>query len=266
MRGHKSEGTAVSIFGRTGWKRPRRLIRYLLFGRSHGRLREMNIESAIWAIALTLFLGGLGLPLPENPILMGGGYAIFKQITPPVASLIVWYLAIVAGDALLFAVSHWFFTRPRVAAFLKRIGGAHRLEAYRRTFAVRGGWTLFLARFTFGFRAVAYIAAGAAHYPWKRFLFVDGLSVALQVMVFVGVGFLAGEKIEWAEHTAHKIILFLGIIAVISLLVTWLASYLVRLLTDRNRRQDQSGASKTEATQHAQNTDETEQACRSTDQ
>jgi membrane protein DedA with SNARE-associated domain len=219
----------------------------------------MKMESVFWAITLTLFLGGTGLPLPENPILMGGGYAIFKRVTPPAASLIVWYLAIVAGDAFLFAVSHWFFTRPRVAAFLKRIGGAHRLEAYRKTFAVRGGWTLFLARFTFGFRAVAYIAAGAAHYPWKRFLFVDGLSVALQVMLFVGVGFFAGEKIDWAEHAAHKIILFLGILAVISLLITWLASYLVRLPTDRNRLQEHSGAAKTDSARRAQRTDDSKE-------
>jgi membrane-associated protein len=222
----------------------------------------MNIESVFWAIALTLFLGGLGLPLPENPILMGGGYAIFKRVTPPAFSLIVWYLAIVAGDALLFAVSHWFFTRPTVAAFLKRVGGVHRLEAYRKAFAVRGGWTLFLARFTFGFRAVAYIAAGAAHYPWKRFLFVDGLSVALQVILFVGVGYFAGEKIDWAEHASHKIILFLGILAAISLLITWLASYLVRLVTDRTRLQDQSGASKTDSPQRAQRTDDKQEGRR----
>ena len=222
----------------------------------------MNIESVFWAIALTLFLGGLGLPLPENPILMGGGYAIFKRLAPPAVSLIVWYLAIVAGDALLFALSHWFFTRPVVAAFLKRVGGANRLEAYRKAFAVRGGWTLFLARFTYGFRAVAYIAAGAAHYPWKRFLLVDGLSVALQVILFVGVGYIAGEKIDWAEHASHKIILFLGILATVSLLITWLASYLVRLLTDRNRLQDQSGASKTESTQRAQRTDDKQEGHR----
>lgn len=203
----------------------------------------MKMESVFWAIALTFFGGGLGLPLPENSILMGGGYAIFKRVTPPAVSLIAWYLAIVAGDALLFAVSHWFFTRPTVAAFLKRIGGANRLEAYRKAFAVRGGWTLFLARFTFGFRAVAYIAAGAAHYPWKRFLFVDGFSVALQVILFVGVGYFAGEKIDWAENAAHKIIIFLGILAMISLLITWLASYLVRLFTDRKRPQNQPDVS-----------------------
>jgi membrane-associated protein len=233
-----------------------RLIRFPVCGKSHGQTHKMIIESVFWAIALTLFLGGLGLPLPENPILMGGGYAIFKRVAPPAVSLIVWYLAIVAGDALLFALSHWFFTRPTVASFLKRIGGAHRLEAYRRAFAVRGGWTLFLARFTFGFRAVAYVAAGAAHYPWKRFLFVDGLSVALQVVLFVGVGYFAGEKIDWAEHASHKIILFLGILAAISLVITWLASYLVRLLADRNRRQDQCGASTTDSARQAQRTDE----------
>jgi hypothetical protein len=47
----------------------------------------MSIRSVFWAIALSLFVGALGFPILENPILMGGGYVIFKQVSPPAATL-----------------------------------------------------------------------------------------------------------------------------------------------------------------------------------
>ena len=58
--------------------------------------------------------------------------------------------------------------------------------------------------FTFGIRALVYLAAGAARYPWQRFLAVDGVSVAAQVLLFVGIGYYAGERIQWALSTGKK--------------------------------------------------------------
>lgn len=163
-----------------------------------------NMRSVFWAIAILLFLGGLGIPVPENPALMGGGYALHKHLSPPLVSLCVWYLAIMVGDSLLFASAYWLFTRPTLSELLDRYVGRKRLEEYRTTFAGRAGWTLFLARFTFGIRALVYLAAGAARYPWQRFLAVDGVSVAAQVLLFVGIGYYAGERIQWALSTGKK--------------------------------------------------------------
>lgn len=138
----------------------------------------MNIRSAFWAITILLLLGGMGIPIPENPALMGGGYALHKHLSLPLASLFVWYLAIMAGNSLLFASAYWLFTRPTLSEPLERYVGRKRLEEYRTTFAGRAGWMLFLARFTFGIRALVYLAAEAARYPWQWFLAVDGVSVA----------------------------------------------------------------------------------------
>ena len=195
----------------------------------------MRTYSVFWAIAGSLFLGAIGLPIPENPILMGGGYAIFERLSPPLMSPLFWFLVILCGDSLLFAVSHWFFTRPALANRLKRYFGEERLTSYQETFAALGGWTLFLARFTFGIRSVAYIAAGAARYPWRKFLVVDGLSVAIQVIVFVGIGYFAGEKIGWAHDTGKKVVILLGIIALISILATWMTRVFMRKLSSRKK-------------------------------
>ena len=195
----------------------------------------MSTPSVVWAIALSLFVGALGFPIPENPILMGGGYAIFKQVGPPAASLGLWYAALLTGDTILFAIAYWFFKRPTLSAFIKRSVGAKRFDSYQKAFASRGGWTLFLARFTFGIRAVAYIAAGAAHYPWRRFLIVDGISVAVQVILFVGIGYFAGEKVQWANETGERIVILIGIFAIISLIATWMSAIIVRKISSRNQ-------------------------------
>jgi len=196
-----------------------------------------NTFSVIWAVAFALFLGGLGLPLPENPILIGGGYAIYEGVSHPINSLYLWYLAILCGDLLLFAMARWFFTHPAISDRLTRLAGKRRLQRYQTAFARIGGWTLFAARFTFGIRALAYIAAGAANYPWLRFLVVDSIAVAIQVSLFVGLGYCAGGRIDWAKATGEKIALLLGLAALVSILLSWIVSPLVRRLSDRGLSQ-----------------------------
>jgi membrane-associated protein len=168
---------------------------------------------------------------------MGGGYALHKHLSSPVVSLFVWYLAIILGDSLLFASSYWLFTRPTLSQLLNRYVGRKRLEKYRATFAGRGGWTLFLARFTFGIRALVYLAAGAARYPWQRFLAVDGVSVAIQVLVFVGIGFYAGERTKWAQTTGEKIALVLGICALGGIMVSYFSSIILKRLSTEEMRE-----------------------------
>ena len=195
----------------------------------------INIRSAFWALTFLLFLGGLGIPVPENPTLIGGGYLVHEQISPLITSLCVWYLAIMAGDSLLFALAYWLFSRPALSALLERYLGKKRTEEYRTAFAQRAGLTLFLARFTFGIRALVYLAAGAARYPWRRFLALDGVSVAIQVLLFVGIGFYAGEQTSWAQSTGEKIALLLGICGLGGIMISLIFSVLLRKLSRHNK-------------------------------
>jgi membrane protein DedA with SNARE-associated domain len=191
----------------------------------------MKVTSVTWVIAVALFFGGLGLPIPENPLLLGGGYAIFKKISPSVLSVFLWWFAIVCGDVLLFGAAHWVFTRRTTSRLLSRYLSERRLNKYRTAVAYRGALILFLARFTFGIRAVAYVAAGMGHYPWSRFLVADGLSVAIQVLLFVGIGHYAGERVEWGRAAGEKVALLLGVIILVVGLVTLLASVILKTLS-----------------------------------
>lgn len=189
----------------------------------------MNIWSVLWVVSLTLFLGGIGLPVPENPVLVGGGYAIYQKVVPLIPGFCLWYLSILCGDFFLYAIFHYFFRRPALSNLTKRWIGHDRLGRYQNAFVNWGGWTLFLARFTFGIRAVAYVTAGAVGYPWMRFLAVDGVSVAIQVLMFVGLGYYAGERIEWAKATSEKIILLISLAVLLTILTSGLSALMRRI-------------------------------------
>ncbi|MGB5987537.1 MAG: DedA family protein [Desulfobacterales bacterium] len=168
------------------------------------------------------------MPIPENPLLIGGGYAIYLGAAPLWASLSVWYGAICLGDFILYSLAYLFFKHPRPAAAIRRWLGAKRLDTYQQAFGAHGAWTLFLARFAWGVRLLAYMAAGAAHYPWKRFILVDSMSVLVQVLLFVGLGYVAGDKIEEAQRTGDRIILVLGIVVLIFVALAWVSSRMMK--------------------------------------
>jgi membrane protein DedA with SNARE-associated domain len=195
----------------------------------------MNIstQSVLWAITLSLFLGGLGLPVPENPLLIGGGYAISQHMSPVLPSFFLWYLGIICGDLILFAAVYWLFSRPSLSGLLERLVRRDRLEKYQKVFENLGGWTLFLARFTFFIRALAYIAAGAARYPLHRFLAVDGISVAIQVLMFVGIGYFAGDKLELAKASAHQVGILLAGAILLTVLISLVATIIMKRLTEK---------------------------------
>ncbi len=195
---------------------------------------DVTIHSLHWAIALSLFLGGLGVPIPENPLLIGGGYAVSQQLITLIPGLLLWYLAIVVGDLVLFGLVSWIFTRPSLLNIVPRIIRQDRLDKYQEAFLHHGGWMLFLARFAFGIRALAYVAAGAARYPVGRFLLVDGVSVGVQVLLFVGIGHYAGASIELAKATAHQVVVILTGATVFSILISLGASYVLKRFTRRN--------------------------------
>jgi membrane protein DedA with SNARE-associated domain len=62
-------------------------------------------------------------------------------------------------------------------------------------------------------------------------LAVDGVSVAIQVLLFVGIGYYAGERTKWAQTTGEKIAFLLGICALAGIIVSYLSSVILQKLS-----------------------------------
>ena len=138
----------------------------------------------------------VGFVLPgETAVFLGGVLAATGNISLPVVLTTVVAAAII-GDAVGYAVG-WRFG-PRILQLKILQPHAARLEAAQTRLRERGGWAVFLGRFTAFLRAVMPGLAGVSHMPWRRFVLFNaagglvwGLGVAL-------VGYAAGNSYEKA--------------------------------------------------------------------
>ncbi|MBM6402968.1 VTT domain-containing protein [Phycicoccus sp. CSK15P-2] len=115
------------------------------------------------------------------------------------ALLPVWLLAVgadVVADSVLFGVGRW-GRHPRVRRILARLGlGAERLDRLQH------GIGRHLPRVMIGAKLVdvsavpAFLAAGLAGVPYRRFVVWTALTSAVRAAVLVALGVLAGHQLD----------------------------------------------------------------------
>ncbi len=155
-------------------------------------LNELVAHWGYLAIFVVVVLGNVGLPVPEETILMLGGYLSWQGKLRVPLVLVVGVLSAAAGDNL----GYWLGRRYGQAAIV-RYGGwilakPERIEAARAFVARRGALGVFLARFIPGVRFAAGPLSGAAGMSFGRFAAANVLGGAVYVPVVVGAGYAVG--------------------------------------------------------------------------
>ncbi len=155
-------------------------------------------EYPYWSVALLFVLCGIGLPLPEEILLLAAGY-ICSQV-PERTELPLMMAAcaggILGGDVLPFVLGRVFGVRLLRLRWLRLVVTKQRLANFDRWFRRRGDWVVLIARFIPGLRVAAFFTAGTMKMAWRRFLFLDGLGIALMVPAMTLVGFHSAEFID----------------------------------------------------------------------
>ena len=137
-------------------------------------------------------------PFPgDTVVVLGGAWAARED-----RSIVLVFALLTAGSVIGMAAT-WrlgraLSSRIRLAPEGSRIlglevGTIHRAQTLMRT---RGGWLLLTNRFLPSFRAVVFIAAGAAEVPLGRTLLLGTLSAATFNAVLLGAGAAVGDNAE----------------------------------------------------------------------
>lgn len=165
------------------------------------------IDNPYLAVAVLFILCGLGFPLPEEIVLLAGGYVCAKF--PDHAQLpwmMVWCAgAILVGDALPYVMGRVFGVRLLRLRWLRLIVTKQRLASFDRWFRRRGDWVILIARFIPGLRVVAFFTGGTMKMSWRRFLCLDGLGILLIVPLLTWLGYHSASFIERVIETVQKI-------------------------------------------------------------
>jgi len=144
------------------------------------------------AIFLIVTLGNIGLPVPEETVLIVAGYLAWQGYLQLSIVLVVGVISAVAGDN----VGYWLGRRygqtavERVADWLGR--GSERMASMRHFVARYGALAVFLARFFPGLRFMAGPLAGASGLGLRPFFVANVLGAAVFVPYGVGLGYAIG--------------------------------------------------------------------------
>lgn len=195
----------------------------------HAFTDPANVQAwiATWGylgIFLFVFIGNLGIPVPEETVMIVAGFVAGREILDIRAVYAVVFLSAVTGDCCGFLIG-----RTGGQRLLARL--ATRFEFARRRydrlqifFQTHGAKAVFMARFIAGVRFMAGPMAGAAGMPFAQFLGWNVMGAMVWCSIVVTVGYLVGDELYDViriSHLASRGTELAVALVVIALFVVW---------------------------------------------
>lgn len=156
-------------------------------------------------VAVVFLICGLGFPLPEEIVLITAGYVCFKNLAELPPMIAASAAAILAGDVLPFFLGRTFGARLLRLRPLRMLINKRRLAKFDGWFRRRGDLVIFFARFITGLRLVAYFTAGTMRMPYRRFIMLDLIGIALVVPLLIWLGYSGGNVIDEAIAGVQRV-------------------------------------------------------------
>jgi len=168
----------------------------------------------------------IGLPYPEEAVLLGAGYAAHKPETGVelLPAVLICGFGVLLGDSVVYSLGRYIGPPVMQRWPFRRHFTPRRIRLARMQFKRHGGKILFPIRIVPVVRAAAHFTAGTLHYSYWRFLLWDGLGAAAIVPVFVWLGWHFGREIEAAVQAGK---FWVGVAAG-ALLGAWLVWVIAR--------------------------------------
>ena len=167
---------------------------------------------------------GLGVPIPEDIILISGGYIAHEAGHKPFPMMAVGLVGILLGDSVIYGLGRRFGLPFAQRSFLRGLMPPERLERVTTLFRSHGEKMIMAARFLPGVRAVTFFIAGTTRVPYPHFVFFDGLAAMVSAPAWVFLGYRFGPKVvEWAHQSQRVLAIAAFVLATTLLIIKLLA-------------------------------------------
>ena len=176
------------------------------------------------ALFLLLMLGIVGLPIPDETLLVFSGYLIFEGTLHPATT---WIFAF-AGSALGITLSYTIGRTLGMAAVTRYGKYLHiderKINKMHVFFEGYGHWALTLGYYIAGVRHFTAVVAGMSKLQFPVFALFAWGGAAIWVSTFLAIGYFLGDKWELAAEHAHVILTYVAgaaLIGAISYYIYW---------------------------------------------
>lgn len=182
-----------------------------------------------------LILGGLGLPFPEDGILIISGLLIAHGTIKLVPALLVIYPSLLIADFILYSIGRKYGRMVVEHKRFSKIVSPATLLRFEQKFTRWGALMVFLGRHFIGFRAPIFLISGIMRIPHLKFLIADGLSAIITIFINLGLGYLGGNTLMLLRKDITRVDYIL-ILVLILLVSGWI---ILRYFRDRGKTKKQ---------------------------
>jgi len=182
---------------------------------------------SLWGPFMVLILCGLGLPVPEDIVLVTAGALGEMDGRKWTEVSLLMYAGVMMGDSTIFLAGRYFGAKLRSARWFQRYLSEKKQAKVENLFDRYHSWVLFVGRFLPGLRAPIFFTAGSTRVKfWKFFLF-DGMAALVSVPFFVWLGHWLWAKfkddIAALDHALSRTHAYSMMVAALVVLVVALA-------------------------------------------
>src|ERR1700722_4493771 len=150
------------------------------------------------------FMGNLGVPVPEETVLLAAGFLAGRNILELKTVYVVGIASAVFGDCAGYVAGR--MGGQRFFEWLKRHFrfARGRYDQIQKFFRAHGTKAVFMARFIAGARFMAGPMAGAAGMGFWRFLGWNLFGALIWCSLVITVGYLVGDELDWVAGVAQR--------------------------------------------------------------
>jgi membrane protein DedA with SNARE-associated domain len=189
-----------------------------------------NPTIALWGPFVGLLACGMGLPIPEDIILVVAGFLAGQNNTKVLPVIFITYAGIMLGDSLIFFIGQKLGRKVMKSNLAQKILTPERLEKAVEAFHKYGIWVNFFGRFLPGVRTAIFFTGGTLKYPFHRFFLMDGLAALISAPVFVSLGYWAGikfsENISLLNHYIKKTKVYFSLSILLILIIVGIVFFI----------------------------------------
>jgi membrane protein DedA with SNARE-associated domain len=163
-----------------------------------------------------LMLGIVGLPIPDETLLMFTGYLIFKHELQPLPAFAAGFLGSICGITVSYALGRMLglYLVTRLGHFLHIEPEA--LEQVRAWYERKGKYGLVISYFIPGIRHLAAYVAGSSRLSLPVFATFAYLGGLLWSGSFISIGYVLGDEWRQMSVSLHRYLLIgAGVITVV---------------------------------------------------
>lgn len=164
---------------------------------------QLLAELLVYGVPLlfgVILIAAVGVPFPVSLTLVAAGSFAKQGEMNLLPIIIAGSLAAIIGDQIGYGLSRW-GGRRFVDRLTRRLGGAEKVKQAEALSKKWGGAGIFFSRWLVtGLGPWLNITSGIARYSWSRFIFWDVLGQLLWVCLYVMLGYLFSDRVQYISE------------------------------------------------------------------